>query len=279
MSRPSFIVKNETYGGIRFKAALGNNGVFVTDFDFGETEDEYYQTEDFTVADTSDATKFLMGTVAVGIDRNTLNRKLYPSKGTRFRASLRGVIGEETTIYGTTSFAEMPEFSDNHSWFEIKVNYENYFERVGPFSFGFNAEAVYSEKPFFENYNASLISAPAYTPIPESKTIFLDEFRANEYAALGLKVVTEFRKNFELRLEGYGFQPYREIIRTPTNDAAFSDDTFGQRYFIGSSALVWHSPLGPVSLNLNYYDNRQEGPWSFFFNFGYTIFNRSIYEL
>jgi NTE family protein len=279
LSRPSFIVKNETFGGVRFKAALGNNSVLITDLDYGETEDQYYQTQDFTVADTSDVTEFRMATIAVGIDRNTLNRKLYPSKGTRFKASLRGVTGRENTIYGTTSFEDLPEFEDDHSWFELRLNYENYFEKLGPFSFGFDAEAVYSDKPFFENYNASLISAPAYTPIPESKTIFLDEFRANEYGALGLKVVTELRKNIELRVEGYAFQPYRQIIRTASNDAEFSDATFSQRYYIGSSTLVWHSPLGPVSLNLNYYDNRQEGPWSFFFNFGYTIFNRSIYEL
>jgi NTE family protein len=137
---------------------------------------------------------------------------------------------------------------------------------------------LYSNKPFFENYTASLISAPAYTPIPESKTIFLDEFRTTEYAALGLKSILEIRKNLELRIEGYAFQPGKEIIRNESNGAEFTEP-FEDRYFIGASALIFHSPLGPVSLNLNYYDSRDEGPWSFFFNFGYTIFNKSVYEL
>ncbi|MCZ4409455.1 patatin-like phospholipase family protein [Cryomorphaceae bacterium 1068] len=279
LSRPSFIVKSETYGGIDFIASLGNNTILTADFDYGETEDRYYQTEDFTVADTSDVTNFTLGTIGVGIDRNTLNRKVYPNSGTRLQISVRGVVGEELTEYGSTTVLEESfQFKDDHKWFEAKLKYQNYFANLGPVTFGFDAEALYSNKPFFENYNASLISAPAYTPIPESKTIFLDEFRTTEYVALGLKSIIELRKNFEVRIEGYAFQPGQEIIRNGSNDAEFTEP-FEDRYFIGASALVFHSPLGPVSLNLNYYDSRDEGPWSFFFNFGYTIFNKSVYEL
>ena len=279
VSTPSFIVKNETYGGLDFTAALGNNSVLIANFDFGETEDDYYQTENFTVSDTSDVTKFTMGTIGIGIDRNTLNRKLYANDGTRLRASMRGIMGREVTEYGNLNPEKASRFQDDHTWFEAKLEYENYFERIGPITFGFNFEVLYSTKPFYENYNASLISAPSYTPIPESKTIFLDEFRSTEYAALGLKSVVNFTKNLELRLEGYAFQPAREIIRTGMNNAEFSERTLDKRYYIGASAFVWHTPIGPVSLNLNYYDSREEGPWSFFFNFGYTIFNKSIYEL
>lgn len=277
-SRPSFIVKSETYGGLDLIASLGNNTIFSIDIDYGETEDRYYQTEQFTVADTSDVTNFQMGTIGVGIDRNTLNRKIYANSGTRLELSVRGVVGEELTEYGTTRAEDITTFRDEHSWFQAKLKYQNYFAHLGPLIFGFDAEALYSNKPFFENYTASLISAPAYTPIPESQTIFLDEFRTTEYIALGLKSILEIRKNLELRLEGYAFQPGQEIIRNSSNDAEFTDP-FEDRYFIGASALVFHSPLGPVSLNLNYYDSREEGPWSFFFNFGYTIFNKSVYEL
>jgi len=278
LSRPSFIVKTESYGGVDLTASLGNNAVFIADIDFGETEDRYYQTEDFTVADTSDITKFTFGTIGIGIDRNTLNRKIYANTGTRMEVSVRGVLGEELTQYGTTVAENSEDFTDEHSWFEAKLKYQNYFTHMGPVTFGFDVEALYSTKPFYENYNATLISAPAYTPIPESKTIFLNEFRTTEYAALGLKSIFEIRKNLEFRLEGYAFQPGREIVINGSNDAEFTDP-FENQYFIGASALVFHSPLGPVSLNLNYYDSREDGPWSFFFNFGYTIFNKSVYEL
>lgn len=279
LSRPSFIVKSETYGGFDLIGSLGNNTIFIADLDYGETEDRYYQTEDFTVADTSDITKFTFGTLGIGIDRNTLNRKIYANQGTRLEISARGVVGEELTQYGTTVPESSFDFRDDHSWIEAKLKYQNYFAELGPVTFGFDLEALYSTKPFFENYNATLISAPAYTPIPESRTIFLDEFRSTEYTALGLKSIFEIRKNLELRIEGYAFQPGREIIINGSNEAEFTPEPFENRYYIGASALVFHSPLGPVSLNLNYYESRDDRPWSFFFNFGYTIFNKSVYEL
>ncbi len=276
LSRPSFIVKSETYGGIDFNASLGNNTILIADFDYGITEDRYYQTEDFTVEDTADVTEFTLGTIGLGIDRNTLNRKQYASKGTRLEISARGVIGNEFTRYGTTRDAF--EFEDEHSWFEAKLKYQNYFVHWRFLSLGTDFEVLYSNKPFYENYTASLISAPAYTPIPESRTIFLDDFRTTEYVALGLRSVFEIRKNLEFRLEGYVFQPGNQIVRNEFNQAEFADP-FEKRYVIGASTLVFHSPLGPVSLNLNYYDSNQYGPLSFFFNFGYTIFNKSVYEL
>jgi NTE family protein len=47
-----------------------------------------------------------------------------------------------------------------------------------------------------------------------------------------------------------------------------------KQYYMASGALVGHTPLGPISLSANYYDKKDE-PWSFIFNFGYILFNRS----
>ncbi len=277
LSRPSFIVKNEVYGGFGLSTPWGNNTVLRADIRYGETQDRYYQTENFTVQDTADFTNFNMGTVGIILDRNTLNFKQYANSGTRLQLSGRAVLGNEVTDYGTTRPEIDSVFRSTHAWVEAKLKYENYFLRLGRFTFGGDVEALISTKPFFQNYNASVISAPAYQPIPESKTIFQEEFRAVQYGALGLKSIFKIVHNFEFRLEGYVFQAGKSIIRDTENRAQFSEP-FAERYFIGAGALVFQSPLGPVSLNLNYYENRSEGPWSFFFNFGYTIFNKSIYE-
>lgn len=277
LSKPSFIVKNERYGGLTFGSSWGNNTVIKADLKYGETEDRYYQTENFTAEDTTDVTEFTLITTAIGIDRNTLNRKQYASDGTRLQWYIRGVNGYETTEYGSTSTIENV-YEKRHYWIESKLAYENYFGHYGPLRVGFQVEALYSNKPFYENYTASLISSPAYQPIPESKTVFIDEFRTTEYVAGGLRNVLAIQKNLELRLEGYAFLPGKAIVRDESNKAAFADP-FEDVYYIAASALVYHSPLGPVSLHVNYYDQREEGPWSFFFNFGFTIFNKSVYEL
>ena len=275
-SRPSFIIKNEAFGALTYKTSWGNNTVFKIDAKYGETEDTYYQTQSFTAEDTADVTNFELGTFAIGIDRNTLDKRQYASRGTRLQIQIRGVTGLEETNFGSTR-ADAEVVSDYHNWLEARVKYENYFGKIGPVHLGFDLQGQYSNKPLFENYTASLISAPAYQPIPESNTIFLNEFRSTEYVALGLRTVFDIRKNVEFRLEAYAFQPFVEIERVDDNLAVL-DRTNLKAAYIGASALVWHSPLGPVSLNLNYYDSREE-PWSFSFNFGFLIFNQSIYDL
>jgi NTE family protein len=278
LSRPSFIVKNETYGGVTYETSWMNNTVIRADFKYGETLDRYYQSEGFSATDTSDVTRFTMGTLGAGLDRNTLNRKVYATEGTRTQFSVRGIVGEEETVFGSTG-ERNTDFTENHAWIEFFGKYENYFASLGPINFGFMAEGLYSTKPFFENYTATVVSAPAFTPIPESMTLFLEDYHTTEYLGGGLKSVLEIRKNLEFRLEGYLFQPGRSIVSEgPENQPAFTD-AFENRYYIGSTALVYHSPLGPVSLNLNYFDKRENNPWSFFFNFGYTLFNKSVYDL
>src|SRR5690554_6357377 len=83
LARPSYIIKNEIYGGLGYTASLGNNAVLLGDLKYGDTEDRYYQSSNFTVLDTADLTEFRLGTMALGIDRNTLNRKLYANRGSR----------------------------------------------------------------------------------------------------------------------------------------------------------------------------------------------------
>lgn len=276
-SKPSFIIKNEIFGGLGFHTSWGSNTILKSDLRGGETRDRYYRTQEFTAQDTADVTQFTLGTIGAGLDRNTLNRKQYANSGTRLLMSLRGVIGVENTESGNVG-PPVRDFRKRHRWITAKLRYENYFADWGPVSFGAEVEGVYSTKPFFENFTASLISSPAYEPIPMSKTIFLDEFRSTRYAAMGLKTVFTLRKRIEIRVEGYGYQAYRAFERDAEDNAVYSE-RYPDPLFVGAGALVYHSPLGPLSLNVNYYENRAEGPWSIFFNYGFTIFNKSVYEL
>lgn len=278
LSRPSYIIKNEQYGGLVYTASVRNNAIFIADLKYGETDDRYYQTGNFTVLDTADLTTLRLGTIGAGIDRNTLNRKLYANKGSRIQLSARGILGRESTRYGTTGNTSRV-YEKNHIWLETKFKYENYFLQTEKLSLGFDLEALYSNKPLYENYYATLISSPAFQPLPVSKTIFINEFRSPQYAGLGFISVLSALKNFEFRVEAYVFQPFIGIRQHPDTKKVSYYHTAHHQYYIASGAFIYNSPLGPVSLNLNYYDNREDGPWGFFFNFGYTLFNKSIYDL
>ena len=66
-----------------------------------------------------------------------------------------------------------------------------------------------------------------------------------------------------------------QLVATADDQATY--DWTADQYFISSGAVVIDTPVGPVSLALNYYD-RKEDPYSFIFNFGYLIYNRSVLD-
>jgi NTE family protein len=270
-AKPSYILLNERFGNLTISTPAGNKGTVKADLIYSHMYDNYYQTQDFLAGDTADITNFDAGIVRLSWERNTLNKKQYANQGTFLNFSLKGVAGKETSLPGSTS-AITDSSSVHHSWITGKINYTNYFRKLGPLKLGFMLEGVASTQTFFQNYIASVITAPVFNPIAESKTLFMPQFRAHTYAAGGLMTILSMRKNVDLRFEGYVFNPFGRIVDDGSNEAVYNWDV--KQYYMASGSVVFHSPLGPLSVSVNYFDSKKD-PWSFLFNFGYILFNRS----
>ncbi|MCC6939711.1 MAG: patatin-like phospholipase family protein [Flavobacteriales bacterium] len=276
--KPAFVVIRETWGGLNAGMGMGNKGLLQFDAKLAETKDSYYQTSEFSGQDTTDVTYFRHLTSGLSLMRNSLNRKQHPNAGEKLSVSVRFVGGDEKTIGGSTnSTVEGPFFKDRHEWFVAKVQLDQYALPKGIFKFGVLLEGVYSTMPMFENYTASIIRAPAFQPTPESRTYFIDRFRAPKYVAGGLRTIIAVARNkFDLRLEAYLFQPYEPIVRGDDNEG-ITAAAFTERYYIGAGSLIYQSPVGPVWFNLSYFDGQNE-PWAWSLNFGYILFNQKAQE-
>ncbi len=268
--RPSFLVQEERFTGLRVGTPTGSKGRLIFDGKLARIKNQYYQAQDFTSTDTADKTQFDNWTIGASWERSTLNRKQYPSKGSFLSLRARWVEGKESTIPGSTAKKKDSTFAF-HQWPQVKLRYQNFYKRKGRIHLGFSMEGVYSDQPFFDNYSGTILSAPAYQPIPESQTFFLHDFRAYKYVGGGLQNVVKLSDNLDVRLEGYIFQPYRPIQKKSDLDPTFGP-VLSSRNYIGSGKVVYHSPIGPVSLALNYYEGKEE-PWSLIFNFGHLLFN------
>ena len=274
--KPSYIVMRELWAGANAGMALGNKGLLRLDAKYAQTTDEYYQTADFSNHDTADATDFYHATTGLLLERNSLNRKQHPNAGERFAAEVRYVGGDERTVPGST-IAERRPTAAHHEWFVAKVSLDKYFLPRGHFKFGMLAEGVYSTQDYFQNYNASIIRSPAFQPTPESRTYFLDNFRAPQYVAGGIRsIIAVARNKFDLRLEGYVFQPYKAIKRSNTDEAE-AGTAISDRSYLASASLIWQSPLGPLWINTSYIDGLAK-PWVFSATFGYVIFAQKAQE-
>ncbi len=279
---PSFLIRNDYHSTISLGFPATSTGKIIGGISYGFLRDEYYQTNTFTRHDTADKTNFDLFTPFITYELNSLNRKQYATSGAMFSMTLRFVTGTEENIPGSTSSdiekAKKGEtYKCRHDYFSFKLTWEDYFKSFRWLTLGFFGQVYLSNQEFFSNYTASLLFAPAFEPIPESQTLFLSSYRAFNYAAGGLIGIFPLTKNFDFRMEGYLFQPYRGIIQNPNNGNAEFAKPLSERYLMGSAALLYYSPIGPISLSVNYY-NRDHDKFSVILNFGYLIFNNSVFK-
>ena len=271
--KPAYLVQEDLFGELNVGLPVGNISKIVVTGGGSEWKNRYYQTDNFTRKDTSDLSIFDFYYGQVSYEINTLNRKQYATEGTKLQIRAKYVNGEESYYPGSTAtdrakYANTP----SHNWFNLKLTIDKYIRPIKYFKIGVFGEAVYSSQDFFRNYTASVLSAPSFNPIPESQTLFVADYRAHQYLAGGLKAIATPYKNFDIRFEGYIFQPVYSIIKKPDNTADYST-AFLYRHILGMGALIYHSPIGPLSVGVNYYD-KNENSFSFFFHFGYTIYNK-----
>ncbi|WP_431294628.1 hypothetical protein [Pedobacter sp. P26] len=163
-----------------------------------------------------------------------------------------------------------------HHWGSIKLTQENYFLHLKKYTLGYIIEGVISNQPLFSNYYATLLTAPAFYPLQDSRSLFLDKFRATTYAAGGIKNIYNVKKNLDFRLEGYLFLPHKEFELNSFQDVDYAKAITKIRY-AATAGLVYHSPLGPVSLSYNLYNDaiKRNGV---LLHIGYLIYNKRSIE-
>ncbi len=270
-TKPAYLIQSEEHGNLNIGFPTGKKGRIVGGAGVARITDRYYQTPFFVQLDTADQTNFDLVTGQAYYEINSLNRKQYANQGEYLRISGRYVYGLEINTPGSTS-VDTSENSNHHEWVVFKLTGERYFNRKGKFKIGLFGEGVYSTQTLFQNYTSSILSAQAFQPTPDSRTIFNENYRTHKYVAGGLKFVINIRKTVEFRVEGYIYQPYQVLIKTQDLKTEFGIP-FALQHYVATMGFVWHTPVGPMSISANYYDQVKD-PVSILFHFGYIIFNK-----
>ncbi|MDD3740328.1 MAG: patatin-like phospholipase family protein [Bacteroidales bacterium] len=277
--RQSYIVNFETNTRADIFTPLKRFSIIKTGFAAGFNNLNYYQISNFLQTDTTDFTGFSYTTAHLSIIRDNLNFKQYPNKGARNIASFRYVFGNESNTPGSTTDLETA-FTHEMSWMQFNLLSDSYYNISEKFTLGFYAEIMLTNKPLFRNYISSLLSAPAFTPNPHSKTLFMPNYRANTYMAFGIKPIITFTDRVNLRLEAYAFVPYQKILKEEPYDRvykAYYSEPFSYIHLMGSAALVYNSPVGPLSFSVNYYETESIRLY-YMVHFGYIIFNKKGFD-
>jgi NTE family protein len=269
---PSYVRQREYFGDLCIGMAMTNKGKLSFRTSYAFNNSSYYQNNMFSRLDTTDQTSFNFVNPELCFELNNLNRKQYANAGACFKLAAGYINGNEGYLPGSLAFNKK-EFKANHSWFYLKLLYDNYFASWGPCKFGLYTEAHLSNQPLMNNYTSTILNIPDFHPVPEMQTFLMPAYRATSFAGLGIKTIVKLYKKVEFRLEGYVFQPYQELTENPLDLTATFGPIFSNRSWIGSAALVYNTFIGPISLGVNYYDKMAEHV-TINVNIGYILFNR-----
>lgn len=280
--KPNYIIEGEMYTGLEVGTGIGNKFKLYGEMTYLQMESKYYQTKDFLPADTVDRTQFNSLNTKFVLESNSLNKIQYPYQGNHLMAKFTQTTGNEYYTPGSTSNEEEKSRIE-HSFIQLRLDYQQYFRIRNKFRWGITLSGVYSNMQFFNNYTSTVIQAPSFKPTPDSKTLFLESFHADKFVGVGTQLVFLPLKKFQLRLEGYIFQPYQAYIQGAEGQVTYGS-VLADRFSILSGVISYETPVGPLSFSTNYYYNNpdispeEEAPITVLLNFGFIIFNKSAYH-
>ncbi|MCC2548894.1 patatin-like phospholipase family protein [Hymenobacter sp. BT175] len=272
----TLIEQSDRYVGMQFGVSPRYRSRLELSGGFFVNNDDYANTTEVSTSAVLDETNFRGTTAALNYTRNSLNRKQYPTGGRRVLASLRGVRGTETYRPGSTSI-RTEQIRNERQWLQFSAMSEQYFPLPNKKqTWGYFSELVYSAQPTFANYRSSLTSSPGFTPLVDSRTLFLDNYRNPRYAAGGLRFSQSLLGKLEWRTEGFVHIAYRKVEEGP-DQLPVIDKGFSRPRLTASSGLIYQSPVGPAALHVIHYDDPARR-WAVFAHIGYLLFHNRALE-
>jgi len=284
--RPTYIEQADRRIGLRMGTPLNRNTRISIGTSFINNNDKYSPINEYAIGDQLDKTILNASRSTLSFEQYTFNRKQYPSKGRNFLLSANFYAGRESFESGGIGSTESSVVvlpmnkvvvnSKYRQWFNIKVSDENYFFQKRGYALGYLAEGVFSNQPLFSSYYSTLLAAPAFYPMQDSRSLFLQNFRATSYLAGGLKNVIALRRHLDLRAEGYVFLPYEKFEKVGFQGVTHAKP-FSKWRYAATAGLVYHTPVGPISFSYNIYDDpiKRNGV---LLHLGYLIYNKRSIE-
>jgi len=273
--KPSYVVQNERNFRIEAGFPYIKTGVIDLGFSRSTSNDRYYQTKIFNKGDELDLNTFKAYSGHIKVDQKKFDYKQYSTEGGRKMFQFSYINGNETFTPGTT--APIPVKSElKQGYFQIEALFDQYYKLNKHLTLGALAEGSINNRKLSGNYTSSIINSTAFQPTPNSKSLFLDHYRANQYFATGGKIIFKINDNLHLRTEIYGFFPIQSLIAGENNTVKYDEKIFSKAYIMGVNALVFHTPIGPLSAEMNYY-NKEGQKWFFSVNMGFMLFNKRGY--
>ncbi|MEQ9377809.1 MAG: patatin-like phospholipase family protein [Imperialibacter sp.] len=238
------------------------------------TRDNFAAIPEVNTSDVLDELRLKGFMGKIKVRQSNLNFYQYPTKGEAFEGSVGGYHASEKYFPGSTSGLAYREAS--HSWLTAKISYEKYNRLLSWYGIGYQVVGHFSTFPTLSSYRGTQVAGGGYYPFQDSRTLILENFRSNKFAAGGLKQMFFVRDNLHFRMEGHFFAPLQLLEKLPNEMPVYRQNT-RKIFFAASAGVVFQSPIGPIAFAANYYDD-EEQKWGALFHLGYLLFNERAFD-
>ena len=275
-SKKTVVDMVDRYVGLNMGLPLGAKYKFGASFALFNNSNQFSNTNIINSTDTLDRQKIKGFKYQLNISNNTLNRPQYASKGKAFNLKLTYYDVDEEYDPGSTAVLTSP-VSTSQKWVQLKLKLEQYFNPGKNYSSGYLLESTFSNQQDFATFTGTIINTPGFNPLSDSRTLILQKLSAYNYVAIGARNVFSITPKIDFRLEGYLFKSLNQIVSSNTQTAQEKPFTLKGILLSSTAGFVYHTPVGPIAANVNYYDD-PENKFRLFIHFGYVLFNKGSFD-
>lgn len=285
---PNNVQERETYVKMSLGTALSikRNIVGKISVGAGRLDYRYFFDDSYGAEDKPNRTYIDVVYPEASIERNSLNYDFYPTEGQRLFIGARYIFGRETYRKYSRGVPDMlngdlqgcKEFKNNFRHTVLGRFYSDSYYRVNRwFRIGTMLDFTFSTRQDKGNYYATLLYMPVFQPVPHSNTLMMEKYRANTYLGVSVSPIVTFANSLYLHTTAAYFQPWEMISHLGNGEYEYSEQ-LPRGGFIGNTALVWQSPIGPVSLAATYYSRADGKHWYTQLNIGMLLFKKRMFR-
>lgn len=250
LKAPTFITNSQFYAMLDWAMGVSRRSVVELGAGYGHLWDSFYERADMDRDNAGrDRTRYNLGQVYAEWRHSTLDNVNYPVKGLWASARLSGITGN----VHYEPFDDMrPHERRRLSWASLRAGVKWYEPLCEEFSLGLTFDGVASTRPLLDNYNATMVSAPAFTPTPSSFNAYNPAFRANSWAAAGVSPVWHPSGVFQVRGTFDCFMAARRILEDPLTLRPRYGGWFDSPRFFGEIDAMLTTPYATLGAFCNY---------------------------
>lgn len=248
-NEPAFVIAHEYFAKLAWAMAAGRSGCVDIGLGGGKLRNTFYSPgHQGGYREGRHHVDFALGQAYAAYRSSTLDNINYPLSGSSLNASFAAVLGKATCGQAGAD----GRGTDKHmAWLQLDAHWRNYISLGRHWVLGTEARALLSNRPLPGSYEASVSSAPAYSPTPASTNTFNPAFRANSFLAATVVPVYKFNSSLSARFSASVFAPLRGIREGDGGTARFGR-CFDSTEFFGELNLVYALPFGNIAGYCNY---------------------------